>query len=730
MKKIFTMLMSAAASLLVMTSCDPGNGPDGTQTGKVIDYSAGRIKLVLPDARTVEADADGVSISIKQMDASNVVFECRPGANVGSYWVDVIPLSLLYNTLINEGKVDASRLEVEDVVTSILTASASSNGVVFSEKNLDDYYSHTFDWMNSTYNTGTILSDCDYVICVAPCFDEEGLEPANLNLCWFKTPARELVGDPDVRIDVSISYRGFRAVHDPSDDCKYICYWSYLTEEIDRYLDILGERMLRDFVRTASSVYDVANVADLTYEVDFGQQADQEISQTSLALALDVNGTPAEFLARRDFNLKPIPESPAAEYSLVPYKEAASIFWIKIHFEPNCRYCCYRWLPEEEANKLMAYTDEQKQAYARELIGVNHGWGVDNPNFRFDEKNNALTGYAADVIEKQIVAYKPAEKYIIVSAGANFYDEATELKFSEPIIMKQRVTDRPQDCQVPEDSYNMVLDNASRTGFRYTANYTNPEDISMFYFQVVSPVSAEDREAYPDQCPPEDIYNATRDEWMKFFFENYREAADGEKMLDVNTWDTGVSDNLDTPTSKRLTHFGYLPDTEYVVAYCVEDMNGVVGNVRFASVKTLPVNAGDNPQATISAQLTDGEWMFTFSANEDTGTLYYMTSSYGDANYDNLALPYIINDPYGDYPTYSSIFDVWDAKMLDLGLTTQSLTTYSTEAAREDGDDDTVILALCLPVGEDSDGKPVYGELQHVLIVDGQVKKLEDYRKN
>ena len=63
--------------------------------------------------------------------------------------------------------------------------------------------------------------------------------------------------------------------------------------------------------------------------------------------------------------------------------------------------------------------------------------------------------------------------------------------------------------------------------------------------------------------------------------------------------------------------------------------------------------------------------------------------------------------------------------MLNLGLTTKSLQTYATEKARTD---DTVILALCQPVGADADGRPVYGEVQHVLIVDGQVKYLSDYR--
>ena len=105
--------------------------------------------------------------------------------------------------------------------------------------------------------------------------------------------------------------------------------------------------------------------------------------------------------------------------------------------------------------------------------------------------------------------------------------------------------------------------------------------------------------------------------------------------------------------------------------------------------------------------------------------MLYMTSSYGDANYQLLGLPFILDDPYNDFPTYASIHDIWDDKIMNLGLSTKSLTTYATEPVRTDN---SVILALCLPVGADAEGKPAYGPLQHVLIVDGQVKNLENYR--
>lgn len=716
MKKIIYFMLAFA--LVASVSCNP-EGPQvngGNQT--YVDYSRGKINLILPSSGVVEADGDGVSISIKDVTNSNVVFECRPGANVCSYRLDVIPLSMLYNTIVNEQLVGASPDEVEDMIIKLLQESSSTNGVVFTEENLDNYWSQTYDWMSTEYKNGNILCDCDYVICVAPCFDTEGLEPSGVNLAWFKTSAPSLVGDPDVRIDVSTSYRAFNAVHEPNDDCKYVAYWSYVTEQIDDYADVVGERMLRDFIRCASPSYDVASVSDLSYYIDFAQSADSKVSQTCVAVAMDKNGTPSDFVARRDFYLKEIPDSPAAVYSIQPHKSAASIFWIKVDFQPTCKNCYYRWMSEDEAAKIREYSEDNKKAYARDL--AKNGWGVKNYNFSFDTEQNIPTGYEYTAIENQIVAYKPHNKYVIVSTGENYYGEVTDLQFSEPIEMKPRVVNNPSACLVSDDEFKLTLDNVSRTGFRYNFNYSNPDEVAIYYFQIVSPVDSAARKEKPEMCPPEDVDNADHADWMNFFFETYVVAEDGEKVLLVNTWDVEPSGY------DALSMFGYEPDVEYVVAYCVEDMNGVVSNVRLEKVTTTAIKPGANPQAQISAALEDGEWTFTFTANEDTGTLYYMTSSFGDENYEKLGLYALPEDRYGDgFDTYASFYDIWEENMLNLGLTTKSLQTYASEKARTD---DTVILALCQPVGEDADGRPVYGDVQHVLIVNGQVKHLSDYR--
>ena len=172
MKKSFYSLIACA--VLCLAACTE-KGPDENGGKKdYVDYSGGKINLVLPASKTVEADADGVSVSIKDVTNASVTFECRPGANVQSYRLDVIPLSMLYNTIINEGLVGASKDEVDELIITLLTSSTSVNGVVFTEETFEDYYSHTFDWVNTEYSNGGVLCDCDYAICIVPCFDEIG----------------------------------------------------------------------------------------------------------------------------------------------------------------------------------------------------------------------------------------------------------------------------------------------------------------------------------------------------------------------------------------------------------------------------------------------------------------------------------------------------------------------------------------------------------------------------
>ena len=78
-------LLFFAALIFTVASCQekgPGGDIGGGGEGGYVDYSDGEIALVLTDAQKVEADANGVSIDISSCTGNNVVFTCRPGANV------------------------------------------------------------------------------------------------------------------------------------------------------------------------------------------------------------------------------------------------------------------------------------------------------------------------------------------------------------------------------------------------------------------------------------------------------------------------------------------------------------------------------------------------------------------------------------------------------------------------------------------------------------------------
>ena len=99
------------------------------------------------------------------------------------------------------------------------------------------------------------------------------------------------------------------------------------------------------------------------------------------------------------------------------------------------------------------------------------------------------------------------------------------------------------------------------------------------------------------------------------------------------------------------TSFGYESGLEYVIAYCAEDLNGVVGPVKFTKVTTTVVKPGPNPTMEIKATVSpDGKTISCeFISNEDSKQLKYYGSSEG--SYQNLGLHKLLNDLREEYET-------------------------------------------------------------------------------
>ena len=76
----------------------------------------------------VKASPDGVSVEVTDLTETNFVFTCRPGANVASYRLDVYPLAILYNYMLEEGGMGVSREEVEKIVMAHELTAKQLNG--------------------------------------------------------------------------------------------------------------------------------------------------------------------------------------------------------------------------------------------------------------------------------------------------------------------------------------------------------------------------------------------------------------------------------------------------------------------------------------------------------------------------------------------------------------------------------------------------------------------------
>ena len=132
---------------------------------------------------------------------------------------------------------------------------------------------------------------------------------------------------------------------------------------------------------------------------------------------------------------------------------------------------------------------------------------------------------------------------------------------------------------------------------------------------------------------------------------------------------------LAIPSLDPIKVSGYSPKTTYQFAYIAEDVNGVLGHVKTCSGTTLSNEGGSNPQIEKIEYSTasTGEVAFTFYANDDITTIYYMVATYqggaGPAASD-LRLDRLLDKNSSDY---TGIKNAWQRTVLgEQGLSTST----------------------------------------------------------
>ena len=713
MKKIFGLILMAGVMLLGV-SCDPGNEGDDKNKGETKCYEF----ALNVQKNGFKAGKNGVTIDVTSIETDNIVFELKPGESVKSYRMEVYPKSLLYNELLNRDLVGAPLSECEDAIADLLSSATSGTSVnLFNAAEFDDFAAKEFDWANSTYNTATILSDCDYMIIVLPFYDEEGQVPAPLCICEVATAMADLEGNPYVGVEAQVGHTAFIVRYYPNEDCRYFYHWIWSTEEIGEYIDLFGERMMRDFCRVAGGPYD-ASVED---NLAFKRITDMP-NNTAVVVAADANMVPTG-LVRYDFRLLPKPTSDEFKPEVAieaGSRRSATMTYITVKMEKSCESCFYRVYKKEEADALKNGTDAEKVAEAQSLAV--EGWGVANQKFDYNSDFQQLTGSAYTTEDETKLDLMPETEYVIVYVGKNRFNELSELKFSEPFTTKRLVTDNPGSCVADVE---LTFTEVSRWGVRYNFSYTFSNTMC-YRFQIVYPFEMDDPSTDEDDSyvrPPHKadgtLDRENREAWITYFM-SYVEGPAGARPV-ANLW-TAERMGYDS-----LADYGYESGTEYVIAYCAEDINGVLGPVQFASFTTTKPNPGPNPTIQFDGLAYDPSQNVVSGrvvANADAKTIRYFVidPNSGDI-YGSCWLPYLTIE--GGRYTYENYLSQWKLLLVESGLSTAA--ESATISQRVDPNSEDPILFAAVAIGE-KDGADVYSSVISKIFYKGELKDLSDFR--
>ncbi len=667
-------------------------------------YDAGAVNNPTPvrysEMKATPYSTIGCEIEVTGVQNKNFQFVVRPGAEVVTYRLDVYPLCRLYNSLFidlcnNSQYADTKEwADIEEAIRSyVFDASGAGAYIMNGGQELE------IDWMNSQYKQADVVADAEYLIVAVGCTDTEGFEQGEMTIAYVKTTSNELIGNPEVNINVETGWKKALVRYEAAtDDCKYFYnFWS-TEDDLQPYIMAYGRKMYRDFLRhTLGAPLGIDDPEQNYSLLTWGAEADPNIVWMASAIGLDRNQTPAEDFQSQTFQLKAIPANVEEGTGTMAVDErytSSSIVWYDYTIDANARSMFNKLYNKENIDSNRE--DEIWCSTIAADILNNGGWGHSNYNFKYSEELEAYTGEAYTGRTSQVIegalqgngSYTSGGEYQFAFVFKNAANNGSGLYFSEPFKIKTRVTDNPSACQ---STGTAELTTEGRTSVKFATTY-DFENTSCIYFSWYF--------GDPTVMTSEQIIN------MIF---NEAETGSPTQMwpADKGGYDEYVLAELD-------------PDTEYTILYVFEDWNGVFSEGKYTTCKTSAGDGGANPAVTLSYKETAEGLEVSFEANDDTKYMKYAAGS--KANYANeLDLNYLgelyMSTPQEDAQYY---YDLWTTWVIGEA----GMTSFNTSAAIASalGKND-LYVALCVPFGKDD----VQGETVYVIYDHGVVKSLHDY---
>jgi hypothetical protein len=172
--------------------------------------------------------------------------------------------------------------------------------------------------------------------------------------------------------------------------------------------------------------------------------------------------------------------------------------------------------------------------------------------------------------------------------------------------------------------------------------------------------------------------------------------------------------------------YGYESGITYVVAYCVEDINGVVGPVKFAQATTTEATPGPNPTIeieSISFDDANSEVIAKLVANSDTKMIKYFGVNSSDPSlYAACALNDLVNSTKRTYDEYLML---WESQLVQLGLDSNAESVTAGIVTEKNSNKPVLVAAVA--IGEEN-GEDVYSPVACKIYHNGEFKDLSDFR--
>ena len=677
----------------------------------------------------VVATADGVSVEVTEITETNFKFICRPGDNVASYRIDVYPLAILYNYMLEEGGMGVSEQEAEQVVISHLFNTSGSGGFSIDEGTIgEDYFEMEYDWANTSYAQQKIVPGCQYIIAVGACYDGSASEATltDLKLVYLETPKKELVGSPWVDIAVRTTYVGAEIRQTPNADAAGVYYYCTDASAIDAYEEAFGGRLLRDFIRHGyipNDPVDASNTEALTYQIGPWTNVDPNHVFTAIAFACDANLTPSDSYARQDFQLM---EKPAEREEAVMTYElgdilGASYLELAVTLGKECRNGYHLLLPMDYSSYDGYYRpgreyiegSEELKIELRNMIAES-GYAIHNNNFSFDKDKQEPNGSEFKTVWAEYANIRPDTEYVIAYCGQNAFNEYTEIFFSETFRTKPRVTDRPQDCKA---NASLTFTDITPSGARFVVKYDPDNTANVWFINI----------GMNDELPPYSVpaLSDSRQTWMDWFF------GAGDQFMYMNQW-------WRVPSGEEsFAYTGFDPRSTFKYAYIAEDLDGVVSEVMFAEYTTGGMVPGPDPTVEIVPTYNpeDGTWSVMFNSIKDVATFKYLVQC-DDENALYLSeLPAEPGAPSGPSGLRAfEFYNHWYTKVGDpnYGGLNASTGYLGSPYVTDKENAGKTHLAGCVAFGENEDGTQSISKLFYwILPADGsEPRKLSWYFPN